>query len=235
MSQPNEVVPQGPLYGWSKVPTVSRGVDITDASLPAAYLNAPNNGALYGTWPYALAWAVVTADSGLQLSAQGGVILRDMCTHVFRTSTQRWELLAHSAIPGGGYLHNTSNYADTAQGDLSIVEDSGVVARPPVGWAFEVWNYRALLPVGDFSAVASSVSLRLHPSTPPRSGFGVQCGMDYYPWQSGSIPGIVPGVGTGRIVRAVPGWRTASMLVGTSAGIPFDVPTCSYEHTARSD
>lgn len=235
MSQPNECVPQGPLYGWSKVPTVTRGIDITDASLPVEYTEAPNNGVLYGTWPYALGWAVVTADSGKPLSSVGGVILRDLCTYAFRTSTQKWETLSYAKVPNGGYLHSTANFSTITQGDVSNLQEGGLVATPPIGQAFEVWNTRELLPVGDFSAVASSVSLRLHPSTPALSGFCVQCGMDYYPWKVGSITGIVPGVGTGRIIRAEKEWRTATMLVGNSNGIPFDVPAASDIHASRKD
>lgn len=235
MSQPNECVPQGPLYGWSKVPTVSRGVDITDASLPSEYLNAPNNGVLYGTWPYVLAWAVVTADADKPLSASGGVVLRDIRTHVFRASTQKWDMLASAGIPNGGYLHNTADYKIITQGDTSLRHSGGLIACPPIGKAYEVWNSRALLPAGDFSALAVSVSVKLHPSTPKLSGFCVQCGADYYPWKEGSISGIVPGVATGRIIRADSEWRTATMFIGDSKGGSIDVPTYSSVHASRKD
>jgi hypothetical protein len=230
MAAQNECVPQGPLYGWSKVPTVTRGLDITDASLPGGY-----SGTLYGSWPYVLGWAVVTADSGLPLREAGGVIVRDLRTHVFRTSTGKWEVLSAITVPAGGYLHDTANYANVIQGDISIVREGGMLCLPPIGRAFEVWNSRELLPVADFSALAVSVSIKRDSNTSIGSGFCVQVGADYYPFKTGMIAGVVPSVGTGRIIRAEKEWRTASLFVGNSQSIPFDVDALSTTHATRSD
>lgn len=216
MQSLNLAFPKGPSsLGWLTAPTVGRGIDTSDASLPPWYV-----GELYGNWPYGLAWCVVTANSQGPEPIGAGVLLGNMQIHVDVGDGQGWRLWQTLTTPLGGVDHSV-DFTTTQAASLSNFVGPYLKVTPTPGYAVETWGARILLPVG-FTAIAAAVWAKLDGTLTRGSGLVVQCGIDYYPFLEGSVPGVVPGVGTGRIMPVTNNWTCMTMTVGNANGVCYN-------------
>ena len=214
----NESVPRGPAFGWSQAATTTMGLVPHAASLPGWYVGTP-----YVDWPVIIPWVAVFHDGGAPYPTNTRVALKNIVCAMWSVSQSCWVTVSASPIPQGGQEHDAA-FSSLFTHTRRTEADGSESLKPTYGNVGEVWAHKATFDIDDLGGWYCAVDHRLviddsnGPDTTGADRWLVQMGADYYPdlvTDFGATP--VPGVATGRILRATPAWRKSTMLLMGSA------------------